>query len=420
MRPRGNDGTCGTSGAGGARRRRPQAGRRRPSSVQRLQRPVRARRRRHERAPNGAHYPRARRAAAARGDDPRAQRRHVRRPRAAARATAGAATPTTASGERFVRRALRARRASSRSPASATFSYLLPEPPGGRGATCSTSAASDVAGNRTRSRAAPRGSSSMSARRRRSRSAPRSWPRCRGRGAAGAARSARGSAPRAAPSVQSMVVGPAARSSRRPAASSHAAARVRVGSQTCAVAAGTPLAVLAALRRAGGPGVRAARLRPLRRLAGELRQLFVNSLGGEANRGRRTAGSTRSTASPAAPARPTRAARWATAAGCVRARGCCGSGARRRGGGCQRTLEVAPAVSSRRARQRRCAVTVSGYDNEGRAAPVAGAIVTLGSSSASTGANGRATIAAPSTPGSYQLQRRRAGPRARRSRRRSR
>ncbi len=57
-----------------------------------------------------------------------------------------------------------------------------------------------------------------------------------------------------APSVQSMIVGSsgAILSSARTLTAS--ATTVRIGAKSCAVAAGTPLAVLAAVRRAGGPG----------------------------------------------------------------------------------------------------------------------------------------------------------------------
>jgi hypothetical protein len=54
-------------------------------------------------------------------------------------------------------------------------------------------------------------------------------------------------------------------------------------------------------------------------------------------------------------------------------------------------------------------VTVSGYENEGRAAPVVGAIVTLAADFASTGAGGRASLIAPSTPGRYQVSTTRRG-----------
>ena len=71
-------------------------------------------------------------------------------------------------------------------------------------------------------------------------------------------------------------------------------------------------------------------------------------------------------------------------------------------GGCERTLEIlsAPATVSGGAP---VSVTVRGRDNEGRGAPVAGAIVKLGADFASTDATGRATLIAPAQPGSYQL-----------------
>jgi hypothetical protein len=48
-------------------------------------------------------------------------------------------------------------------------------------------------------------------------------------------------------------------------------------------------------------------------------------------------------------------------------------------------------------------VKVIGYDNEGRGAPVAGAIVRVGSDFASTDAAGRAVLIAPPTPGRYAV-----------------
>ncbi len=63
------------------------------------------------------------------------------------------------------------------------------------------------------------------------------------------------------------------------------ATSVRVGGRSCAVAAGTPLAVLAALRRAGAPGFA---LRDYGRCDSSARnsaQLFVYSIGGQRNSG---------------------------------------------------------------------------------------------------------------------------------------
>ena len=142
-----------------------------------------------------------------------------------------------------------------------------------------------------------------------------------------------------APSVQSMIVG-ATGAIVSPARSvTTGASTVRVGARSCAVGAGTPLAVLAALSRAGGP---AFALRDYGRCNSSPRnsgQLFVYSLAARPTAAR-TAGSTRSTACPARPARAIRAAHAATA-------GCSSSGARvlwfwcqAVAGGCQRTLEV--------------------------------------------------------------------------------
>lgn len=62
--------------------------------------------------------------------------------------------------------------------------------------------------------------------------------------------------------------------------------------------------------------------------------------------------------------------------------------------GCQRTLEVRP--SSRRAASGApVPVRVTGYDDDGRGVPVQGAAVTLGSSRATTGADGRVILEMP-------------------------
>ncbi len=216
---------------------------------------------------------------------------------------------------------------------------------------------------------------------------------------------ARGAA--AAPSVQSMIVGSTG-SILSPARTITASAiTVRVGAKRCAVAAGTPLAVLAALQRVGGPRFALrdyGRCNSSPQSSGEL---FVYSLGGESNRGQSgweykvngVSGST-GAGDPSGPMGDGRLLRsgervlwfWCQASG----------------GGCQRTLEVAPSswTVSPGASLR---VTVSGYENEGRAAPVAGAIVALGSDFASSGSAGRATLIAPSTPGRYQISATRTG-----------
>jgi hypothetical protein len=185
------------------------------------------------------------------------------------------------------------------------------------------------------------------------------------------------------------------------------ASTVRVGGKSCAVAAGTPLAVLLAVRRAGGPRFALRDYGRCGSSALNSGQLFVYSLGGERNRGQsgweykvdQFAGST-GAGDPSGPrgdgGRLRSGARvlwfWCNAFG----------------GGCQRTLGVASSGTTV-SRGGMLSVTVNGYDNQGRGAPVPGAIATLGSDFASTGSGGRTTLIAPSSPGSYQLSATRAG-----------
>jgi hypothetical protein len=209
-----------------------------------------------------------------------------------------------------------------------------------------------------------------------------------------------------APRVQSMVVGAggAVLSSARTVSAS--ATTVRVGGRSCAVAAGTPLSVLAALRRGGGPSFA---LRDYGRCGSSPRnsgQLFVYSLGGERNRGQNGweykvehVSGTTGAADPSGPLGDGRRLRsgarvlwfWCVASG----------------GGCQRTLEVASVTAASPGAS--LSVTVTGYDNEGHGAPVAGAIVTLGTDFASTSTSGQATLLAPSVPGRYALSAQKSG-----------
>jgi hypothetical protein len=203
------------------------------------------------------------------------------------------------------------------------------------------------------------------------------------------------------PSVQSMVVGSGGSLLAQERTVTASATTVRAGGKSCAVAAGTPLAVLAALRRAGGPGYA---LRDYGHCGSSPRnsaELFVYSLGGEANRGQsgweykvdHVAGST-GAADPSGPMGDGRRVRsgarvlwfW------------CNASAR----GCQRTLDLSPSPTTV-SRGSPVTVVVSGYDNEGRGAPIAGAIVTLGSDFASTDVRGRARLIAPPAPGRYVL-----------------
>jgi len=179
------------------------------------------------------------------------------------------------------------------------------------------------------------------------------------------------------------------------------AVTVRVGARNCAVASATPLAVLAAVRRAGGPGFALRDYGHCGAKPASSGQLFVYALGGERNSGQSgweykldgVSGST-GAADPSGPQGDGRRVRsgqqvlwfWCTA----------------HAGGCQRTLELSSSPGTVAAGGR-VAVAVRGRDNEGRAAPVAGAIVTLGSDFASTDSAGRAVLIAPGSPGRYAL-----------------
>jgi hypothetical protein len=76
-------------------------------------------------------------------------------------------------------------------------------------------------------------------------------------------------------------------------------------------------------------------------------------------------------------------------------------------GGCQRTLEVSAASSA--APGGTLTVRVTGYENEGRGEPVAGAIVRLGTDFATTSGSGRASLIVPATGGRYSLSAVRSG-----------
>ena len=210
-----------------------------------------------------------------------------------------------------------------------------------------------------------------------------------------------------APSVTSMIVGrggsilSGVRTVRATATTVHSAGR------SCAVAGGTPLSVLAAVRRGGGPGFALRDYGHCGSSPANSGQLFVYSLGGQTNRGQsgweykveHLSGST-GAGDPSGPRGDGRRVRsgahvlwfWCNASG----------------GGCQRTLDVAPSAVTV-ARGGILGVTVAGYDNEGRGRPIAGAIATLGTDFASTDSSGRATLIAPSARGTYALAASRAG-----------
>jgi hypothetical protein len=209
------------------------------------------------------------------------------------------------------------------------------------------------------------------------------------------------------PRVQSMIVGTHGSILSRGQTVTASATSVRVSGRRCAVAAGTPLAVLAAVRRSGGP---AFALRDYGRCGSSplsSGQLFIYSLGGESNRGQsgweykvdHVSGST----------------------GAGDPSGTSGDGRRLRSaahvlwfwcnafaGGCQRTLDIVPSATTI-SPHALFNVAVTGYDNEGRGAPIVGAIATLGSDFASTGAGGNAALIAPGAPGRYPLSASRPG-----------
>ena len=204
----------------------------------------------------------------------------------------------------------------------------------------------------------------------------------------------------AAAVVQSMVVGRNGTVLAGPRYISARAGTVTVSGRRCAVAAGTPLAVLLALRRAGGP---AFALRDYGHCGAAARNsggLFVRELGGEPNRGQ--------------DGWEYKVGNVAGATGAGDPSGVQGNGRLLRSGqrvlwfwcqasagGCERTLGVSAPASV--ARGGSVAVRVTGYDDEGRGAPVAGAIVRLGSDFATTDSSGRAVLIVPGTSGRYTL-----------------
>jgi hypothetical protein len=211
----------------------------------------------------------------------------------------------------------------------------------------------------------------------------------------------------AAPSVQSMVVGSGGKILSPERTVTASATTVSVVHRSCAVAAATPLAVLVAVRSAGGPQFSLHDYGRCGSSPVNSAQLFVDSLGGQTNTGQngweyKVDGVSGSTGA-ADPSGPSGNGQRLSAGQHVLWFWCQASG-----GGCQRTLTVA-ASSSTVAPGHPLTVSVSGQNNEGHGVPVAGAIVTLGSDFASTAANGRATLIAPTTPGSSQLSATRAG-----------
>ena len=204
----------------------------------------------------------------------------------------------------------------------------------------------------------------------------------------------------AAPTVTSMVVGASGQIVSGPRSVVASATSVPVGRKRCAVAAGTPLAVLADLRHLGGP---AFAVRDYGRCGSSPRNsaaLFVYTLAGEANIGRDgweyKVNSRAGSAGAADPSGPLGNGRLIGSGQQVLWFWCHSSG-----GGCQRSLALSASGSATRGGH--LSVKVTGYDNEGRGTPIAGAIVKLGTDFASTNAAGRAALIAPGRRGSYAL-----------------
>jgi hypothetical protein len=205
----------------------------------------------------------------------------------------------------------------------------------------------------------------------------------------------------ASASVRVMVVGPS-RVLSGPHTVSTRAARVRASGKSCLAPAGTALAALAGLRRAGGP---AFSVRDYG--GGACDPLFVFRIGPFANAGvtgwtykvGRRAGTTAAndTSGPFGTGRRIPAGARVLWFFC-----------RIEGSGCQRTLAVAPARRTI-APGGSLRVRVRGYDDRGQGVVVRGATVALGSATARTSAAGVAVLHAPARRGAYVLRAAKAG-----------
>jgi hypothetical protein len=209
-------------------------------------------------------------------------------------------------------------------------------------------------------------------------------------------------APAAAPAatVDVMVVGKAS-VLRGPKAVRLEQRRVKVGGRRCSVGRGTPLSALAAMglplkiRDSGACGSRPR----------DSGGLYVFQVAGERERGTGgwvyKVGNRAGTAGAGDPSGP-------FGGGGLRA------GQRllwfwcRQAGNCQRTLDAVPDRTSVRPGEA-LRVAVRGYDDAGAGTAVAGATVRLGSATATTGADGTATLTVPSGAKRLRLRAERAG-----------
>jgi hypothetical protein len=206
-----------------------------------------------------------------------------------------------------------------------------------------------------------------------------------------------------APRVETMVVGTAGTllAARTVTAS---AASVTVGRRSCAVAAGTPLAVLLAARRAGGPGLAVVDQGACSRNPRDAYGLFVTRIGSERNRGQ--AGWVY------------KVGRRGGTAGAGDASGPFGAGPLASGSRvlwfycrvasrCQSSLEATAPRSARPGAP--VVVHVRAYDDNGRGRAVAGVAVHFGDAQVATGSDGSARFTAPQRPGRFVLSATRPG-----------
>jgi hypothetical protein len=205
----------------------------------------------------------------------------------------------------------------------------------------------------------------------------------------------------ASPRVEAMVVGRSA-VLQPPTQVGVPAAKVRVGRKTCAIGAGTPLGVLVALRRKGGPSYHLRDFGSCSRRARDAGQLFVDQIGGDRNRGSDgwvyKVGNKAGTADAADPSGPFGTGRRLRTGQQVLWFWCTLDGASH----CQPTLSVAVDVAQV-APGAPVRATVTAYDDDGHGTLAAGATVSLGGASATAGPDGSATVAAPVAPGSYDV-----------------
>lgn len=177
------------------------------------------------------------------------------------------------------------------------------------------------------------------------------------------------------------------------------ARKAKVEGRRCAVGRATPLSALAGTHLA----LKIRDFGSCSRSAADGGGLFVRRIATDANRGRdgwvykvgRRAGTT-GAADPSGPfgtGRRLRAGQRVLWFYCRQ----------RADGSCQRTLEVRAGAAAVGPGEP-LAVTVRGYDDAGRGKPVEGATVTLGGAEpATTGADGRVVVTAPSAPGRVRL-----------------